>query len=62
MCCAGSVEVAARGAPAFLITQGERFTAKGNTPLIIRYHAGPRNEWLADTGIAVIAFLPGPHD
>lgn len=58
MCCAGTVEVAVEGAAAVVLNEGGRFTAKRNTLLRITFRAGARNEWLADMGIAVVAFLP----
>jgi hypothetical protein len=62
MCCAGSIEVAVQGAAAFVLTEGERFTLEREGRLTIIWRRGPKNEWLADMGIAVIAFLPGPRE
>lgn len=61
LCCAGSVEIAVQEAavPAFLLTEGERFAVKRGARLTVSFRAGHKNEWLADTGIAVLAFLAG---
>jgi hypothetical protein len=63
MCCAGSVSISTpdAAAPVFLAA-GEQYPAKRNTRFRITFQAGPRNEWLADMGIAVVAFLPRPHE
>ena len=57
-CCAGRVSILSEGGAApVLLAAGERYAAKHSARLILTFREGAKNEWLADTGVAVLAFL-----
>jgi hypothetical protein len=62
-CCAGHVSIALEdGAGPVLLAAGERYAAQHNARLTLTFREGAKNEWLADMGFAVIAFLPAPDE
>ena len=57
-CCAGRLSIALHdGTAPVLLAPGERYAAKRNARLTITCAEGAKNEWLADTGVAVLALL-----
>jgi len=58
LCCAGRIRIALEDATAPVhLAEGERYAARRNVRFTIAFREGARNEWLADSGIALVALL-----
>jgi hypothetical protein len=55
-CCAGRVAIDQEDEnPRLYLGEGQQFTSRSDRPIVISFCAGPKDEWLAEIGIAVFA-------